>query len=154
MSFQPGDRVRCVEDHDGMPLVRYGSVSTVATEHGPVTVMFDDALGGDIVDLVDLGDLEQIAIDTIVLRLDGDDLLHDPALRSGLVALWEGEADRAGLAFEGIHRLGHGLVATSDSWALAELVVAGSSWVLVARTDPASPGTVVVGAARPNRWDT
>ena len=50
--FSPGDRIRyeCTGD-DGLPLVRYGFVGGVAASGGPVVVMLDGELGGDVVNL-------------------------------------------------------------------------------------------------------
>ena len=50
MIFSPGDRVRyeCIDD-DGLPLVRYGFIGGVAGAGGPVVVMLDGELGGDVV---------------------------------------------------------------------------------------------------------
>ena len=52
MTFGPGDRVRwATTGDDGLPLVRYGFVGGVAGEPGPVVVMLDGELSGDVVDL-------------------------------------------------------------------------------------------------------
>ena len=49
MMFSLGDRVRwATTGDDGLPLVRYGFVGGVAGEPGPVVVMLDGELGGDV----------------------------------------------------------------------------------------------------------
>ena len=151
MSFQPGDRVRIVgTGDDGLPLVRYGSVGGMAGRNGPVVVMLDGALGGDI---VDIGDLEAVTITSVELRLPGDDLFDEPALRRALASLWEAEADTAGLAIDALHPLAEPRRDASDSWVLAELVAGGEQYIVRATRPPNDPGVVVVRADRPNRWD-
>ena len=151
MSFQPGDRVRIVgTGDDGLPLVRYGSVGGMAGRNGPVVVMLDGALGGDI---VDIGDLEAVTITSVELRLPGDDLFDEPALRRALASLWEAEADTAGLAIDALHPLAEPRRDASDSWVLAELVAGGEQYIVRATRLPNDPGVVVVRADRPNRWD-
>ena len=52
MSFRLGDRVRwATTGDDGLPLVRYGFVGGSAGDAGPVMVMLDGELGGDVIDL-------------------------------------------------------------------------------------------------------
>ena len=52
MTFSLGDRVRWTTiGDDGLPLVRYGFVGGVAGDGGPVMVMLDGELGGDVIDL-------------------------------------------------------------------------------------------------------
>ena len=151
MSFQSGDRVRIVgTGDDGLPLVRYGSVGGMAGRDGPVVVMLDGELGGDI---VDIGDLEAVTITSVELRLPGDDLFDEPALRRALASLWEAEADTAGLAIDALHLLAEPRRDASDSWVLAELVAGGEQYIVRATRPPNDPGVVVVRADRPNRWD-
>ena len=151
MSFQSGDRVRIVgTGDDGLPLVRYGSVGGMAGRNGPVVVMLDGALGGDI---IDIGDLEAVTITSVELRLPGDDLFDEPALRRALASLWEAEADTAGLAIDALHPLAEPRRDASDSWVLAELVAGGEQYIVRATRPPNDPGVVVVRADRPNRWD-
>jgi hypothetical protein len=151
VSFQSGDRVRIVgTGDDGLPLVRYGSVGGMAGRNGPVVVMLDGALGGDI---VDIGDLEAVTITSVELRLPGDDLFDEPALRRALASLWEAEADTAGLAIDALHPLAEPRRDASDSWVLAELVAGGEQYIVRATRPPNDPGVVVVRADRPNRWD-
>ena len=54
--FSHGDRIRyeTVGD-DGFPLVRYGFVGGSADEGGPVVVMLDGEIGGDVVDVAWIG---------------------------------------------------------------------------------------------------
>ena len=151
MTFQSGDRVRMISTaEDGLPLVRYGSVGGMAGRDGPVVVMLDGELGGDI---VDLSELEAVTISSVELRLPGDDLFDDPTLRHGLAALWQAEADTAGLAIDSLHPLPAPRRDASDSWVLAELVAGGEQYVVRATRPPNDPGIVVVRADRPNRWD-
>ena len=151
MTFQSGDRVRMISTaDDGLPLVRYGSVGGMAGRDGPVVVMLDGELGGDI---VDIGDLEAVTITSVELRLPGDDLFDEPALRRALASLWEAEADTAGLAIDALHPLAEPRRDASDSWVLAELVAGGEQYIVRATRPPNDPGVVVVRADRPNRWD-
>ncbi len=151
MTFRPGDRVRVTTTgDDGLPLVRYGSVGGMAGRDGPVVVMLDGELGGDV---LDLSELEAVTIANIELRLPGNDLIDDPALRHGLARLWQAEADSAGLAIDSIHPLPAARRDAGDSWVLAELVAAGEQYIVRATHTPNDPGIVVVRADRPNRWD-
>jgi hypothetical protein len=84
--FSPGDRVRFeIVGDDGLPLVRYGFVGGVAGREGPVVVMLDGELGGDV---VDPAHLQHVEVTTVELCLSGTDLFDEPALRRGLIALW------------------------------------------------------------------
>jgi len=151
MTFRPGDRIR-VEGmaDDGLPLVRYGFVGGLAGREGPVVVMLDGELGGDI---LDLSQVQPVTVTTTELCLTGSDLTSDPELRRGLIALWEAEADTAGLAVDALHPLGDGLRDSSESWALAELVAGGEQYVVRAVQLPNEPDLVRIRADRPNRWD-
>ena len=88
-------RVETIGD-DGLPLVRYGFVGGLVGDEGPVVVMLDGDLKDDTV--VDRSEIAPVTITTVELRLQGTDLLDDPALRQGLVNLWSAEAEEAGLA--------------------------------------------------------
>jgi hypothetical protein len=149
--FGAGDRVR-VESigDDGLPMVRYGFVGGVAGRDGPVIVMLDGELGGDV---MDPGELQHVAVTTIELRLQGSDLVDEPALRIGLVALWEAEADRAGLEVDALHPMGDGVRDSNDSWALAEMTSGGEHYVVRAVLLPHEPDVVRVRADRPGRYD-
>jgi hypothetical protein len=135
---------------DGLPLVRYGFVGGVSGSNGPVVVMLDGELGGDI---VDLGQLRPVTITNIELCLHGADLFEDADLRRGLVALWQAEADQAGIAVEALHPIGEGLRDSSDSWALAELTSGGEHYVVRAVRMPHEPEMVHVRADRPTRFE-
>lgn len=150
MTLQPGDRVRMVAEEDGLPRVRYGRVGAVLPGDDRVAVLLDDAdEGGGLA----VGRAERVAIDTLRLELDGSDLLVEAELRRGLVDLWLAEAARAGLEVRGVHRLGDGVLDGAASYALAEVVADGKSWVLAAFEPPSHAGRVVVAARHPNRWD-
>ncbi len=153
MRLHPGDRVRVVTTgDDGFPVVRYGFVGGLAGSQGPVMVMLDGELGGDV---VALEHVEPVSVTTIELRLSGHDLMLDPLLRRGLLSLWHAEADTAGIDVDSLHPLGEeGLRDSSDSWALAELMAGGEQYVVRAFCLPNDPQTVRVRADRPNRWDT
>jgi hypothetical protein len=154
MTLRPGDRVRVVTTgDDGFPVVKYGFVGGVTgddPQHSPVVVLLDGELGGDV---VDAGCLQPVSITNVELCLAGDDLMTEPELRRGLVALWHAEADTAGLDIDALHPLGDGLRDSSDSWALAELTAGGQQYVVRAFCTPNEPGVVHVRADRPNRWD-
>lgn len=149
--FNPGDRVRHeTTGDDGFPLVRYGFVGGQTHGDGPVVVMLDGELGGDVVDLCTI---QRVDISTVTLTLDGAGLLDDPALRPGLVKLWQAEAEDAGLQIAGVHPVedGMGTRDSSEGVALAELVTADEQYVL--RGTRCSNGDAVcLAASRPNRW--
>lgn len=151
MRFETGDRVvQKLLDDDGLPRTRYGTVGGVLTPGGPIVVMFDDVLGGDI---LEADQVELVLITTIELQLDGVDLAADPDLRQGLAAMWLAELERSGLAVDSHFLLGAGLRDSSDTWALAEVNAHGATYIVRVHTDPNSPGVVRVRADQPNRWD-
>lgn len=148
--FQAGDRVRWVTtDDDGLPLVRYGFVGGAATTGSRVAVMLDGDLSGDTV--VDLCQLAPVSITTVELRLDGADLLDDPSLRQGLVNLWAGEADEAGLEIRRLDCLGTG-VRDTNGYVLAELWAGNEHYVLRAVAEHSS-NTTFIRADAPQRWE-
>ena len=150
MRFRPGDRVRFeCEGEDGLPMVRYGFVGGHAGDEGSVVVMLDGELNGD---LIDLSQIQPVTITTVELCLSGTDLMTEPELRRGLVALWHAEADSAGLDVDALHPLGDGLRDSSDSWALAELMAGGEQYVVRAFQLPHEPDVVRIRADRPDRW--
>lgn len=152
-SFRSGERikVRTVDD-DGLPIVRYGTVGATLPADGPVVVMFDDLLGGDI---VDRSEIEPVTVDTIELELTGLDLCEDAALRSGLADMWRAEADLAGLAIGAVRALGDSNdgVRDSDGWILAEFTHEGLPHVVRCAVHRDRTDTVIVRADRSNRWD-
>jgi hypothetical protein len=167
-SFQHGDRVRVQSTgDDGFPLIRYGFVGGAAGDGEPVVVMLDDELRGSMV--VDLSQIQPVTVTTVELRLDGSDLLHDPALRQGLVNLWHAEAEQAGLEIDSIHPIHSGPIGSSpidsahmrsgardssEGYALAELVTGGEHYVLRAVCEPNESDVVRVRADRHTRWET
>jgi hypothetical protein len=147
--FQHGDRVRyATTGEDGFPLVRYGWVGGDSLDDGPVMVLLDGELGGDV---VDLDKLEPVHICSVTLTLDGTDLLDDPSLRQGLVNLWRAEAETAGLQIASLHSIGTGIRDSLDGFALAELNSGGDRYVLRAIKCPHQPNAVMVHADRPHR---
>lgn len=144
MMFRAGDRIRMeCEDDDGLPLVRYGFVGGIPSGPGPIVVMLDGDLSGSI---VDPSSVRAVELTTVELRLNGNDLLDEPALRRGLVGLWQAEADEAGLEVGGLRPIGDGLRDSSDSWALAELTFGDDLYVLHAIRLPNEPATICVRA--------
>lgn len=147
--FRPGDRVRIdTTDDDGLPLVRYGFVGGVAGNSGPVVVMLDGELCGD---MVDLDALQPVTITNVELCLHGLDLVDDPELRRGLVSLWHAEADQAGISVESLYPIGEGLCDSTGSWALAELTSGGQHFVIRAVRMPTEPEMIRIRADEP-RW--
>lgn len=143
MSFGPGDRVRWdTTDDDGFPVVVYGFVGEASDDGATVTVMLDGDITGELV--VDPRQLAAVSVTSIVLHLEGADLLHDPDLRDGLVNLWSAEADQAGLEIPSIDRLDVPVCDTCGHISLAEIWAAGRPWVLTAR--PEGPEAVSVRA--------
>ncbi len=150
-TFHHGDRIRyATTGEDGFPLVRYGFVGGEASDDGPVVVMLDGELGGDV---VELDKIEPVKIDNVVLTLDGADLLDDPSLRQGLVNLWRAEAEDAGLQIASLHSIGTGVRDSSEGFALAELSSGGQQYVLRATVCPNQANAINVHADRPNRWE-
>ena len=147
--FHHGDRVRyATTGTDGFPVVRYGFVGGTAAEGGPVVVMLDGELGGDV---VDIDTLQPVHISNVTLTLEGNDLLEDPALRQGLVHLWAAEAESAGLEIAAMNPMGTGVSDSSEGFALAELTSGGEPYVLKAQLCPSDLDAVLVHAARPKR---
>lgn len=148
MTLTPGDRIRyeCTGD-DGLPLVRYGFVGGVAGSAGPVVVMLDGELGGDV---VNLAEVHPVSVSTIELTLHGTDLVDDPALRRGLLSLWQAEADTAGLDLDGVCAL-DGSCDDRGTWDLAHLRVGCDLFVLRASRRVDDPDSVIVRAEPPHR---
>lgn len=144
MNFAPGDRIRyeCTGD-DGWPLIRYGFIGGVAGSGGPVVVMLDGELGGDVVNVTQV---QHVTITTVELCLQGTDLVDLPELRRGLVALWHAEADTAGLDVDSLRSIGDGECDAPGGWCLAELVAGGQRYVLRAVQSPDEPELVRVRA--------
>ena len=144
MNFSPGDRIRYeCEGDDGLPLVRYGFIGGVAGQGGPVVVMLDGELGGDV---VNVADVQHVTVTTVELRLHGTDLVDDPELRRGLVSLWHAEADTAGLDIDALHSIGDGECDAPGGWCLAELLTGGERYVLRAERCTVDPEMVRVHA--------
>ena len=149
--FHHGDRIRyATTGEDGLPLVRYGFVGGVGSNGGPIVVMLDGELGGDV---VDPEHVEPVHICNVTLTLGGSDLLDDPSLRQGLVNLWAAEAESAGLQLASLHCIGTGVRDSSEGYALAELSSGGEQYVLRATRCIKQYDAIVVHADRPNRWE-
>lgn len=149
--FQHGDRIRyATQDEDGFPLVRYGFVGGVADNDGPVVIMLDGELGGDV---VDLDKIERVSICNVTLKLDGRDLLDDPSLRPGLVNLWRAEAEDAGLQLGSIRPIPtvNGTGDGSDGCTLAELTAAGDPYLLLAERCH-TEDAILIHCSRPHPW--
>jgi hypothetical protein len=149
--FSHGDRIRySTIDDDGLPLVRYGFIGGVTGSNGPIVVMLDGELGGDIVSVTEI---EPVHMSNVTLTLNGADLLDDPALRQGLVNLWAAEAETAGLEIASLHSIGNGVRDSSEGYALAELSSGGDQYVLRATLCAHDRDAVLIRADRPNRWE-
>lgn len=128
MTFLPGDRIRYeCEGDDGLPLVRYGFIGGVSASGGPVVVLLDGDLAGDV---VNMAQVQPVTITTVELVLHGTDLIDEPELRRGLVSLWSAEADTAGLDVDALHMFGDGECDSPGGWCLAELIAGGERYVL------------------------
>lgn len=148
MTFSLGDRVRwSTIGDDGLPLVRYGFVGGLVGDTGPVVVMLDGELNGDV---VASEQLEPVSITSIELRLDGGDLVDDPHLRQGLVHLWQAEAESAGLDIDSVHCMGAGYASDPGAWSLADLWSGGRQYVVRALLTSRDPGVVTIRAEPPN----
>jgi hypothetical protein len=147
VTFTPGDRIRyeCTGD-DGLPLVRYGFVGGIAGTNGPVVVMLDGELGGDV---LNVEDVQPVTVTTVELVLHGTDLVDEPELRRGLVSLWLGEADTAGLDIDSMHPMGDGECDAPGGWCLADLRAGGERYVLRAVQLPHELDIVRVRAETP-----
>ncbi len=158
---------------DPLAPVRYGTVSGGPGPAGLTAVLLD---GEPLPSVVDTRTLRPLRVDALELRLDGiGDVLDVPEVRRHLRALWEAEAERAGLAIAAVHaigddptghgrtghgrtghgRTGHGVSAAgkqtgADSVVLAEVVADGQSWSLDAFRTP--DGALVLGANHMTRW--
>jgi hypothetical protein len=146
--FSHGDRVRyATTDDDGFPLVRYGFIGGAPHDNGPVVVMLDGELGGDV---VDLAELEPVNISNVTLKLSCAGLLDDPDLRGGLIRLWQAEAEDAGLQIAAIHPIDStvGLHDSDTGCELAQLTAAGELYVLRAVVCPTEDDTILIQATR------
>ncbi|MEM1334253.1 MAG: hypothetical protein AAGG08_12425 [Actinomycetota bacterium] len=130
--------------------MRYGFVGDTRDDDGPVVVMLDGELGGD---LVALHEIQPVHICNVTLHLAGSDLLDDPGLRQGLVSLWQAEAEEAGIQIGALHPIGTGVRDSSEGYALAELSSGGEQYVLRATASAMGSDAISVHADRPNRWE-
>ena len=150
-AFAHGDRIRYETiDDDGFPSVRYGFIGGTSSDSGPVVVMLDGELTGDV---VEIDSIRHVDISTVTLKLEGVGLLDEPELRRGLADLWHAEAEDAGLQIAAVHPIENGLGVrdSSEGLALAELTAAGEQYMLRA-TSCHGEDAVLISASRPNRW--
>lgn len=148
--FHHGDRIRYASTgDDGFPVVRYGFVGGTTGDDGPVVVMLDGELGGDV---VDAATLQPVHISNVTLTLEGSGLLDDPSLRQALVNMWIAEAESAGLQIASIDRRGAGVRDASAGYAIAELSSAGEQYTLRVALCPSTPDAILVCAQIPNRF--
>jgi hypothetical protein len=133
--LRTGDRVRVQQrGEDGIPVYRYGYLDRLDAARTTAIVFLDDDIRAT---RVPVSDVSTIGITTVELCVDTVDLFrqlaHESALRERLVARWRDEAERAGLAIEGLVALAEGVHADFDTWALAELHAGGKRFLLRAR---------------------
>jgi hypothetical protein len=148
--FRHGDRIRYASTgDDGFPVVRYGFVGGATGDEGPVVVMLDGELGGDV---VDAATLQPVHISNVTLTLEGSGLLDDPSLRRALVNMWIAEAESAGLQIASIDRIDTGVRDSSEGYAIAGLSSAGEQYTLRAALCPTTPDAILVCAQIPNRF--
>ncbi|MFT6293482.1 MAG: hypothetical protein ACJAR2_004108 [Ilumatobacter sp.] len=147
--FNHGDRIRyATTGDDGFPLVRYGFVGGQTHDNGPVVVMLDGELGGDV---VDLDQIEPVHISNVTLRLTGIDLLANEQLRLGLVSLWRAEADEAGLQIGSIKALENGGEAANTScYTLARVQAASKFYLLRATMFPSGADEILLHCDLPD----
>lgn len=147
--FSPGDRIRYESlGDDGLPLIRYGFVGGTAGSEGPIVVLLDGELGGDV---VNREQVQPVTITTVELLLHGTDLVDEPELRRGLLSLWHAEADSAGLDIDCTRTIGDGECDAPGGWCLAELMAGGERYLLRAVQLPHEPEMVRVRAEAPTR---
>jgi hypothetical protein len=134
--YSLGDRVRVsLTAEDGLPLMRYGFVRSMADASGPVVVMLDGEISGQE---IGVDQLEPVTVTSLDLRLEADGLLDDPELRRGLAPLWQAEAEDAGLAVDQIVQLNGNGAGAGGAWALAHFTSGGERYVLRALPMPRS----------------
>lgn len=145
MMFSHGDRVRWeTVGEDGLPLVRYGFVGGDIEIGEAVAVMLDGELKAGA---VDTAQLVPVSVTSVVLHLEGDDLLGDADLRAGLVRLWLAEAETAGLDVGDVQAFGDGWCDDRGRWNLAELTTGGERYLVRAVVDPGTADVIHVHAA-------
>lgn len=128
MSFATGDRVRWeTTGDDGLPMVLYGFVGGQPAEHGPVVVMMDGEIHAKV---LPAAEVHIVTLGNIELIFHGTDLVDDPELRKGLLALWQAEVDTAGLAVEQLGPVEHCSCTGDSTWPLAQLYSCGDRYVV------------------------
>ncbi|MEO6157656.1 MAG: hypothetical protein ABIQ39_08485 [Ilumatobacteraceae bacterium] len=143
-TFRAGDRIRMeVTDSNGLPLVCYGFIGAATDALGQLMVMLDGEITGTFIDPVYV---HLVDLTTVELLLRGADLIDDPELRRGLVALWQAEADSAGLDVGSLRSMGEGWPDAFGCWALAELAAGDDRYVVHASRLPHDPDAICVRA--------
>jgi hypothetical protein len=135
-----GDRIKLAgTDEDGLPYVRYGFVGPAGAPGHPsqqVVVLLDGELSAEE---VPLAQVQLVTVTNVELCLQGDDLVSDPALRRGLLAMWCAEAENAGLALDRLCPLGDGEVNQFGSWLLAYASAGGERYEIRACPHSGNP---------------
>lgn len=145
MNFSHGDRVRWeTVGEDGLPMVRYGFVGGDIEIGDAVAVMLDGELKAGA---IDIDQLVEVSVTTVVLQLAGIDLVGDADLRAGLVRLWLAEAETAGLDVGDVQAFGDGWCDDRGRWTLAELTTGGDRYLVRAVVDPLANDLIHVRAA-------
>lgn len=144
--MSPGDRIRLVgTDEDGLPFVRYGFVAPDSPDPATtvVTVLLDGEISGET---VPCERVEIVTVASIELMLQGDDLVADPVLRRGLVAMWCAEAETAGVALDAFCPNGDGERDDRGSWILAHATAGDDRYAIRACERAGEPPMVHVHA--------
>jgi hypothetical protein len=83
-TFSHGDRVRyATMGEDGLPLVRYGFIGGVSEPDGPIVVMLDGELGGDVVDAEHVAVVPIPPAEPMVAQVQVHVELHDSSTAAG-----------------------------------------------------------------------
>ena len=97
---------------------------------GSATAPNPTELGYSTGDVVNAAQVQPVTVTTVELLLHGTDLVDEPELRRGLVALWVAEADTAGLDIDCLRPYGDGECDSPGCWCLADVHAGGDRFVL------------------------
>ena len=144
MMYRPGDRVRFeTTGDDGWPLIRYGFVGGVSGNGGPIVVMLDGELSGDV---VNRSELQPVTITSVELLLRGADLIDDP----DCAAVWSRcgmpRPTRRGSMSTNCTRSATGSASPMRAGRLAELMTADQHYIVRAIQLPNEPEIIRVRA--------